>query len=427
MKSINIGIVGFGNIGSSVARNLKKNSAIISERVGAAVKVIAASDRSARALSLARKMGIKALRDPGDIVKNPDIHIVFEAMGGEKAAKKVILNAIARGKHVVTSNKEVIAKHLKEILSAASKRKVSVSFEGAVGGGTPIISPLRDGLSGNEISEVYGIVNGTTNFILSMMTEQCMEFDEALLAAKKMGYAEPNPANDIEGVDSAYKAAILAAVAFGADIKWGDICVEGISHVTQEDIRYAWEIGYVIKLLAVVKKAGSGLEVRVHPMLIPQSHQLASVSGNLNAIYVKGSPIGSVLLSAAGAGGDPTSSAVIGDIIDIAKRISAGDGPISWRPLKKVSFGKAKDIKGRYYIRLTAPDRFGVLAGISRAFADAGVSIQAVVQKETVGGQATIVILIHEVMEKNLIKAVSKIKKLPVVKEICNIIRVASE
>jgi len=426
-RTINIGIIGFGNIGSSVAKNLKKNSAIVSDRVGAAVKVVAASDKSAKALTLAKKMGIKALKNPNDIVRDPGIDIVLEAMGGENSAKKVILDAIKRGKHVVTSNKEVIAKHIAEILAAANKMGVSVSFEAAVGGATPIISPLRDELSGNDISQVYGIVNGTTNYILSMMTDHGMQFNEALASAMAAGYAERNPASDIEGIDSAYKSAIIATVAFGADIDWGNIYVEGISHITQVDIQFAREIGYVIKLLAVVKKAKGSLEVRVHPMLIPQDHQLASVSGNLNAIYIKGSPAGNILLSAAGAGGDPTSSAVMGDIIGIAARIIRGDSPVSWRPLKKFKLSDIEAIRSRYYIRLTAPDKFGVLAGISKAFADAKVSIQAVVQKETVGGSATIVILIHEVLEKNLIRAVAKIRKLSVVKEINNVIRVASE
>ena len=425
-KTINIGIIGFGNIGSSVAKNLKKNSVLIEERLGCPVKVKAAADKSLAALKKARALGIAA-KSINETISDPDIDIIVEAMGGENPAKKIILDAISHGKNVVTSNKEVIAKHLKEILSAAKRAGVSVSFEGAVGGGTPIISPLRDDLAGNDIFEIYGIVNGTTNYILSMMTDRGMEFKEALSAAMKAGYAEADPSNDIEGIDSAYKAAILASVAFGADINCGDVYVEGISHVTQEDIKFAHEIGYVIKLLAVVKKVAGEIEVRVNPTLVPVGHQLASVSGNLNAIYIKGYPVGNVLFSAAGAGGDPTSSAVIGDIIEVAKRVLMGDAPISWRPFKKIKLRATEAIRSRYYIRLKAPDRFGVLAGISKAFADAKVSIQAVVQKETVGKAATIVILIHEVLEKNLLKALSKIKRLSVVKEVSNVLRVASE
>lgn len=425
-KVINIGIIGFGNIGGSVARNLRKNSAIISDRVGAQIKVKAVSDKSKGAIKKAKAMGIPVV-DVGAMIHDPDIHIIVEAIGGEVPAKQIILSAIKHGKHIVTSNKEVIAKNIAEILAAAKEERVSVSFEAAVGGGTPIIGPLRDDLSGNDISEVYGIVNGTTNYILSMMDEHGMEFGDALLAAMKAGYAEADPANDIEGIDSAYKAAILASVAFGADINHQQIYVEGISHISQEDIKFAREIGYVIKLLAVVKKAGRELEVRVHPMLVPSGHELAAVSSNRNAIYVKGFPVGSVLFSAPGAGGDPTSSAVIGDIIEIAKRICVSDGPISWRPLKKMRVRKNDEMTGRYYIRLKVADRSGVLALISKAFADSKVSIQAVIQKETVGNCATLVILIHEVAEKNLLKAAVKIRKLKVVKEINNIIRVASE
>ncbi len=425
-KSINIGIIGFGNIGAAVARNLKKNSALIEERVGVPVRVKAVADKSSDALKKAKAMGLAAEKSFGFLVNDPDIDIIVESIGGDSPANKIIFDSIAHGKHVVTSNKEVVAKHLGHMINLAKKQNVSVSFEAAVGGGTPIISPLRDGLSGNDISEVYGIVNGTTNYILSMMTEYGMEFKDALVRAVRLGYAEANPSNDIEGVDSGYKSAILASVAFGADVDHNNIYVEGISHITQEDIRFALEMGYVVKLVAVVKKVRGELEVRVHPMLIPLGHQLASVSGNLNAIYIKGDPIGSVLLSAAGAGGDPTSSSVIGDIVEIAKRISSGDGPISWRPLRKMKMRKPEDILSRYYLRLKAPDKFGVLAGISKAFADAKVSIQAVVQKETVENSVTIVILIHEVPESNLVRAVARIRKLPVVKEICNIIRVAS-
>jgi homoserine dehydrogenase len=425
-KAINIGIIGFGNIGSSVARNLKRNSSIISERVGASVRVKLAADKSPKALKKARAMGISATRNPRDIVRDSNIDIVVETMGGENPARGIILDSISRNKHVVTSNKEVVAKHLKLILNSAKRKGVSVSFEAAVGGGTPIIGPLRDDLAGNDISLIYGIVNGTTNYILSNMFEREMEFKQALSIAINEGFAEANPRSDIEGIDSAYKAAILASVAFGADVKMRDVHVEGISKISQEDIRFAGEIGYVIKLLAVVKLVQGKLEVRVHPTLLPFSHRLASVSGPLNAIYVSGRPVGGVLLSAQGAGGDATSSAVMGDVIEIAKRIKRGDGAVSWGAPQRIKLRKIDEIKSRYYIRLRAPDRTGVLAGISKAFSDEKVSIQAVVQKENVGNVATIVILIHDVVEKNLMRAVARIKRLSVVKEVCNVIRVAS-
>ncbi len=425
-KSISIGIIGFGNIGSSVAKNIKRNSSIIAESVGVPVRVKLVSDKDSKALKIARSHRIRVAKRAQDIVKDPEIDIVVEAIGGEHPAKEIIFNAIACGKHVVTSNKEVIAKNLKRILDLAKQKNVSVLFEGAVGGGTPIIGALRDDLGGNVITLLYGIVNGTTNYILSRMTESELEFKEALGEAINEGYAEAKPRTDIEGYDSAYKAAILASVAFGADVKIKDVYVEGISKISQEDIKYARDIGYVIKLLAVAKLVQGEGEVRVHPILIPKSHRIASISGALNAIYVKGSPVGGVLLSAQGAGGDPTSSAVIGDVLEIAKRMVRGDSPVAWKSLKKIKLRKTENIKSRYYIRLRAPDRFGVLAKISRAFAQEKVSIQAVVQKETVGNVATIVILIHSVREKNMMKAITKIKKLSVVKEICNVIRVTS-
>jgi len=425
-KSINIGIIGFGNIGSSVARNLRKNSSIIAERVGVPVRIKLVVDKKPKALSKAKSLGLKVSRNAGDVIRNSEIDIAVESIGGENPARKIILQAIGQHKSVVTSNKEVIAKHLRTILESAKRNNVSVLFEAAVGGGTPIIGPLRDDLGGNKITLLYGIVNSTTNYILSRMTESGMEFKEALSEAVRNGFAEPNPRMDIEGYDSAYKSAILASVAFGADVKIEDVYVEGISKISQEDIKYANDIGYVIKLVAVAKLIKKELEVRVHPMLIPFSHRLASMSGPINAIFVKGLPVGEVLFSAQGAGGDATSSAVIGDIINAAKRIVTGDGPVSFRLPKKIRLRKMDDIKSRYYIRLKAPDRFGVLASISKIFANEKVSIQAVVQKETIGNVATIVILIHSVREKNLMRAIMKIKKLPVVKEVCNVIRATS-
>ncbi len=425
-KVVNIGIIGFGNIGSSIAKNLKKNSSRVAEHVGAPVRVKLVVDKSSSALKKARSMGLKVSRRAQDITSDPKIDIVVESIGGENPARKIILDSIAHRKSVVTSNKEVMAKHLKVILDAARQSNVSVLFEGAVCGGTPIIGPLRDDLSGNEISLMYGIVNGTTNYILSRMTESQMEFKEALSEAIREGFAEANPRMDVEGYDSAYKSVILASIAFGAEVKMKDVYVEGIGRISQEDVKYAKDIGYVIKLLAVAKLVQGELEVRVHPMLLPRSHRLASISGAANAVYVKGFPVGEVLFSAQGAGGNPTSSAVIGDIVEIAKRLVCGDSPAAWTGLRKIKFRKIGDIKSRYYVRLRAPDKFGVLAGISKAFSDEKVSIQAVVQKETVGNVATIVILIHGVCERNLMRAISRIKRLSVIKEVCNVIRVTS-
>ncbi|MBU0672752.1 MAG: homoserine dehydrogenase, partial [Candidatus Margulisbacteria bacterium] len=312
-------------------------------------------------------------------------------------------------------------KHMKDILAAARRNRVQILFEGAVGGGIPIIQPLKESLAGNKIEQVYGIVNGTTNYILSKMMEEQMEFGEALKKAQEMGYAEPDPTADIKGYDACYKAAILASVAFGAEVNWKDVHFEGITRISQEDIQYARDIGYVIKLLAIAQKVDNKIDVRVHPALVGRSHPLASVSENFNAIYVTGTPIGQLMFYGPGAGGGPTASAIISDIIQIAK-----GGKKKTAKLRKIKVKKISEIASRYYIRLQAPDKFGVLAGISKAFSKKKVSIAAVVQKETVGNLATIVILLHKVSEKNLKAALKVIAKLPVVRKIVNVIRIVA-
>ncbi|MFC1637388.1 homoserine dehydrogenase [Candidatus Margulisiibacteriota bacterium] len=414
-KRVNIGIIGFGNIGSAVASALRKNHAKILEDSGVDLHIKKICDL--------RKVKAPAplTRNALDIIKDPEIKIVVETIGGVKPALKFILAALNNGKHVVTPNKEVIAKHMKEIMAAARKNRVQVLFEGAVGGGIPIIQPLRTELAGNQVSEIYGIVNGTTNYILSKMTEEGMELAPALKLAQTQGYAEPDPTSDIEGYDASYKAAILASVAFGLEVKWKDVYFEGITNITLEDIQYARDIGYVIKLLAIAKRVDGKVDVRVHPALVGRTHPLASVSENFNAIYVKGKPIGELMFYGPGAGGGPTASAIIADIIQVAK-----GGKVRPLKLRRARLSGIDEINSRYYIRLQAPDRFGVLAGISRAFAKKKVSIAAVVQKETVGNVATIVILLDRVLEKNLKAALKIIKRLPVVRKVCNVIRIVS-
>jgi homoserine dehydrogenase len=414
-KRVNIGIIGFGNIGSAVASALRKNHAKILRDSGLDLRIKKVCD--VRKV----KTAYPFTRNAMEIVRDPEISVVVETIGGVKPALKFILAALNSGKHVVTPNKEVIAKHMKEILAAARKNRAQVMFEGAVGGGIPIIQPLRTELAGNQVSEIYGIVNGTTNYILSKMTEEGMELAPALKMAQARGFAEPDPTSDIEGYDASYKAAILASVAFGLEIKWKDVYFEGITNITLEDIQYARDIGYVIKLLAIARRVDGKVDVRVHPALVGRMHPLASVSENFNAIYVKGKPIGELMFYGPGAGGGPTASAIISDIIQAAK-----GGKIRAIKLRQARIGGIESISSRYYIRLQAPDRFGVLAGISRAFARKKVSIAAVVQKETVGNVATIVILLHSVAEKNLKAALRLIRKLPVVRKVCNVIRIVS-
>jgi len=408
MKEIKIGIIGLGTVGSAVAELIRKNSALIAERAG--VRLVVAKGCDVRKV----RASFPVTRDPYEIINDPEISIVVEAVGGERPALNYILASIERGKHVVTPNKEVLALQGGKIYQAAARRGVFVKNEGAVGGGIPILSPLSHDLLANKISEVYGIVNGTTNYILSKMTEEGMEFSEALKRAKEKGYAEANPRKDIEGYDASYKAAILAAGAFRLQIPWDKVHFEGISKITQEDIKYASEIGYVIKLLAVAKNHNGQVEVRVHPTLVPKEHPLAAVNGPMNAIYVKGEPVGELMFYGQGAGGPATASAIVADIISISKATRASH----YSHWKAARIRPIDEIESRYYVRLTAPDRHGILAGISKAFADEKVSIAAVMQKETKGRQATIVIIIHQAREANLRRAIRRIKRVD------NVIRV---
>lgn len=404
-SSIKAGILGYGTVGKAVEKLIRQNPDL-------GIRVKSVADPKLKKHPLLAK-------NASQIINDPEIDVVVECIGGVEPARKYILEAIHKKKHVVTTNKELVALHMEEIFKAAKSNKVGFRFEGAVGGGIPIIGPLREELSACHISEVYGIVNGTTNYILTKMCGEGMEFKAALKRAQEKGFAEADPKMDIEGYDAAYKAAILAAVAFSVKVPFKSVPFEGISGITQEDIQYASEIGYAIKLLAVAKKDQGGAEVRVHPTLLPKNHPLASVNGAMNAIYVKGEGVGEFMFYGPGAGGMPTASAVLSDIIKIMQP------PLRQaKELKEVKIKELSSTQSRYYIRLTAPDRHGVLAGISKAFAEHKVSIQTVVQKETVGRTATIVIIIHKTPEKNLKQAVDRIKRLSVVKRVCSVIRV---
>lgn len=414
MEKIGIGIIGYGTIGASVDKLIKENRSEILKKTGLKLEVLSVCDVSPKA-----KHPLLTRR-ASELIENPDILVVVEAIGGEHPALEFILESIRMGKHVVTSNKEVMALHADEIFAEAREYGVSVRFEASVGGGIPILSSLIEDLAANNIREVYGIVNGTTNFILTKMMREGIDFGDALKEAQNLGYAEANPKKDIEGYDASYKAAILSMSAFGKMLKWKNIYFEGISNISKEDMEYAFDMGYVIKLLAIVKNLKNEVEARVHPTLIPKDHPLASVNGPMNAIYVKGDFVGELMFYGAGAGGDATASAVVSDIIATATNRS----DILRSNIIQVKTSPIDEISCRYYIRLQAFDKHGVLAGISKAFSDEKVSIAAVFQKETIGGTATIVILMHEAKEKNMQKALNKIKKLSVVKKISNVIRV---
>ncbi|MFH1826361.1 MAG: homoserine dehydrogenase [bacterium] len=415
MKKINIGIIGLGNIGSALIDVLRKNQAEITKQSGVEIKVKKVCDIKKRPTPYYYS------KDAFELINDPSIDLIVEVIGGVQPALKFILAALRAKKHVVTSNKEVIAKHLKEILAMARKNKVQVMFEAAVGGGIPIIQPLREELSGSGLTAVFGIVNGTTNYILTKMSREGMEFSQALKQAQAKGYAEPDPTNDIKGYDAAYKAAILAAVAFGIEVDWRAVHCEGITKISQEDIQYAAKIGYVIKLLAVARIIDHKLDVRVHPALVRNSHPLAGVSNNLNAIYVKGGAVGELMFEGQGAGGGPTASALISDIVVLGRGKKLNQ--IQQKKIKIINPGEICD---RYYLRLNVADRPGVLAKISKAFAGKKVSISTVVQLETDGKDATLVITVHETPGKNLLSALNIIKKLAVVKKVCNVIRIVS-
>ena len=413
-RTVNIGILGFGNIGSAVDRLISVNGQEILEKTGIELKVKKIADISD---SVKHPLLTK---NADEVINDPEISVVVETIGGEKPALDFILSAIKKGKHVVTSNKMVIALHLEEILKAAKENKVCVLFEASVGGGIPILTALRESLSANKITEVFGIVNGTTNYILSRMTDEGLSFEMALTEAQRQGFAEANPKLDIEGYDAAYKAAILAAVAFGAKVGIDEIPFEGITKITADDIRYAEEMGYSIKLIASAKKIAEKVEVSVHPTLIPSSHALSSVSGPMNAIYVKGNMVGELMFYGAGAGGNPTASAVVSDILQIV----SGKCQTNELELKKFKANNPAESSSRFYLRMEVLDKTGVLAEISKIFAEEKVSIAGVKQKETVDEITTLVIVVHEACDADLNKALGRIKELPVVKNICNIIRV---
>jgi len=361
--------------------------------------------------------------DAYEVVGNPDIDIVVELIGGTGVAKDLILKAIANGKHVVTANKSLLAQHGNEIFAAAQKKDVMVAFEGAVGGGIPIIKSLREGLTANRIEWIAGIINGTSNFILSEMRDKGSSFADVLKEAQGRGYAEADPTFDIEGVDAAHKLTIMAAIGFGIPMQFKSAYIEGISKLAQIDIRYAGELGYRIKLLGIAKRKDRGIELRVHPTLIPERRLLANVEGVMNAILVKGDAVGQTMYYGAGAGAEPTASAVVADLVDVARMLTADPEHrvphLAFQPdqLSSTPILPMGDVETSYYLRLRVQDRPGVLADITRILADLQISIDAMVQKEPHEGedQVDIIMLTHLTVEKNVNAAIAKIEKLPVV------------
>jgi len=423
MKPINVGLLGAGTVGGGTFRVLQRNSEEISRRAGRAIRISTVADKDvARAKSVAGDSA-RVTADAREVVADPQIDIVIELIGGYTIAKDLMLQAIAAGKHVVTANKALLALHGNEIFSAASKKGVTVAFEAAVGGGIPIIKSLREGLTANRIDWIAGIINGTSNFILSEMREKGAAFADVLKEAQRMGYAEADPTFDIEGVDAAHKLSIMAAIGFGIPVQFGKAHVEGISRLDPIDIRYAEELGYRIKLLGIAKRKSAGFELRVHPTLIPARQLIANVEGVMNAILVKGDAVGQTMYYGAGAGAEPTGSAVVADLVDVARMLTADPEHrvphLAFQPdrLSDAPVLPMGEVETSYYLRLRVEDKAGVLADITRILADQGISIEALVQKEPQAGerQVDIILLTHVTREKKIDAAISRIEGLPVV------------
>ena len=423
MNPIQIGLLGVGTVGGGTYTVLKRNQEEIARRAGRGIVVKMIADTNLeRARSLA-DTGVIVTSDGHEVTRNPEIDIVVELIGGQTIAKELILEAIANGKHVVTANKALLANHGTEIFAAARVKGVIVAFEAAVAGGIPIIKALREGLTANRITWIAGIINGTSNFILSEMRDKGLPFETVLAQAQKLGYAEADPTYDIEGIDAAHKITLMSAIAFGIPVQFSKVYVEGITKLTGDDIRYAEELGYRIKLLGITKRVEKGIELRVHPTLIPVRRLIANVEGVMNAIVVKGDAVGATLYYGAGAGAEPTASSVIADLVDVTRLHTADPmhrvPPLSFQPdlLSDTTVIPMDEVETSYYLRIQVVDKPGVMAEITRIVAEQNISISALLQKEASdeSDQVSVIMLTHLTVEKNINAAISRIEALPVV------------
>ena len=423
MKPIKVGLLGIGTVGAGTFEVLKRNQEEIRRRAGRGIEIVMIADLNVERARALTQGQCEVVADANLVVSHPDIDIVIELIGGYGIARTLVLKAIANGKHVVTANKALLALHGNELFKAAQDRGVMIAFEAAVAGGIPIIKALREGLTANRIQWIAGIINGTTNFILSEMRDKGIDFDTALKDAQRLGYAEADPTFDIEGIDAAHKATIMAAIAFGIPVQFERAYVEGITQLQATDLRYAEQLGYRIKLLGITRRTPNGIELRVHPTLIPSTRLIANVEGAMNAVLVQGDAVGATLYYGKGAGAEPTASAVIADLVDIARLATADpqhrvphlafqpdamvDTPIL--PMSEVTTG--------YYLRMHVADKLGVLADVTRILADATISIDAMLQKEPAEGeqQTDIIMLTHQTQEKNVDAAIARIEALPTV------------
>ncbi len=421
---MNVGLLGIGTVGGGTYTVLKRNAEEIARRAGRPIEISVVADRNP---DLAKKVTGGACRlteDAFAVVTDPEIDIVIELIGGYGVARELVLKAIENGKHVVTANKALLAKHGNEIFAAAQAKGVIVGFEAAVAGGIPIIKALREGLTANRIEWIAGIINGTTNFILSEMRDKGLSFDAVLKEAQRLGYAEADPTFDVEGIDAGHKIALMSAIAFGNTISFDKAHIEGISKLDAIDIKYAEQLGYRIKLLGITKRTPEGVELRVHPTLIPRKRLIANVEGAMNAVLVKGDAVGATLYYGKGAGAEPTASAVIADLVDVTRMHTADPEHrvphLAFQPdaVLDLPILPQSEVVTSYYLRLRVEDKPGVLADITRILADQEISIDAMFQREPEEGedQADIIMLTHETREKNIDAAIARIDALPVVK-----------
>jgi homoserine dehydrogenase len=419
LDPVNVGVLGLGTIGGGTVNVLKRNAEEITRRAGRGIVVTHAAARHPNKARICDTTGITLTSDPYEVVNDPDIQIVVELIGGDTLARELVMAAIGQGKHVVTANKALIAKHGNEIFAAAQKKGVMVAFEAAVAGGIPIIKAVREGLAGNKVEWLAGIINGTGNFILTEMRDKGRDFNDVLAEAQRLGYAEADPTFDVEGIDAAHKLTILASIAFGIPLLFIACFTEGITKITREDVQYAEELGYRIKHLGISRRTEKGVELRVHPTLIPERRLIANVDGVMNAVLVKGDAVGPTLYYGAGAGADPTASAVVADLVDVTRTLTSDPENrvphLAFQPdaLSDLPILPMEEVETAYYLRMQAKDKPGVLADVTRILGDSSISIEAILQKEPVGdAEATIIMLTHKVIEGKMNEAITRIEAL---------------
>jgi len=420
VEPVKVGLLGLGTVGGGTVNVLQRNAKEIARRAGRGIQVVHAAARDLNKPRICDTKGITLTATPIDVVNDPDVEIIIELIGGDGLALELVMQAIENGKHVVTANKALIAKHGNQIFAAAQQKGVMVAFEAAVAGGIPIIKAIREGLAGNQIQWLAGIINGTGNFILTEMRDKGRDFDDVLKEAQALGYAEADPTFDVEGIDAAHKLTILASIAFGIPLQFEKSYTEGITNITREDVEYAEELGYRIKHLGVSRRTEQGIELRVHPTLIPERRLIANVDGVMNAVLVQGDAVGPTLYYGAGAGDEPTASAVVADLVDVVRALTSDPENrvphLAFQPdaLSDLPILSMDDVETAYYLRMEAEDRPGVLADVTSALGDKGISIEAMIQKEPVEGsdKVNIIILTNSVMEKQMNQAIAKIKNL---------------